>query len=105
MIFDVGRAMHDKESFWDVLGGTERTQVAVMVLAPGEASSASPSVHPGEDQFLYVTEGEVTAELGDSRQTLVAGQCVIVPAGLPHRFVNTSEAPVRTLNVYAPPAY
>ena len=94
-----------RDSLWCVLYTTARSQVAVMILAPGEASSDGPSVHPTQDQLLYLIEGEVEAEVGGERHSLRAGQLAVVPAGTPHRFINTGSVPARTLNVYAPPAY
>jgi len=98
-------AFRKHESLWRVLHTTGRSQVAVMILAPGEASSDSPSVHPGEDQLLYLIDGEVDAEVSGDRQRLHAGQLAVVPAGTPHRFINTGSTAARTLNIYAPPAY
>lgn len=104
-IVDVARALERGQSHWEVLHTTDRSQIAVMVLAPGEASSEGASVHPGEDQLLYLTEGEVVAEIGPERVVLAAGQLAVVPAGTPHRFVNRGQIPARTLNVYAPAVY
>ena len=76
-----------------------------MTLAPGEASSPQPSIHPFQDQLLYLVDGELAAEIGGERLHLKAGQLALVPAGTPHRFINTAATPARTLNIYAPPAY
>lgn len=104
-IFDIHAVARGKESLWRVLGGTDRSEVAVMVLGPGEASSSSPSVHAQSDQILYLIEGQVKAEIAGTEEVLKAGQLVLVPAGAPHLFVNESSSPARTLNVYAPPFY
>lgn len=100
-----GRLSTTVDSRWEILHTTERSQVAVMILAPGQASSASPSVHPDQDQILYLTEGELYAEVGSETGRLYSGQLVVVTAGTPHRFVNTGSVPARTLNIYSPPAY
>ncbi|HEX6970735.1 MAG TPA: cupin domain-containing protein [Limnochordia bacterium] len=102
---DVAAAMEGQSSLWQILHTTDRSQIAVMVLAPGEASSAAMNVHPGEDQLLFVTEGRLDAEIGAERTVVRAGQLALVPAGTPHRFVNRGDAPARTLNIYTPPAY
>lgn len=100
-----GPSFREHDSLWQVLHTTDRSQVAIMILAPGEASSSSPSVHPNEDQLLYLIEGEVEAEVGDERGRLSAGQLAVVPANTPHRFINTGSTPARTLNIYTPPVY
>lgn len=98
-------SLRSYDSLWRVLHTTERSQVAIMILAPGEASSGAPSVHPKEDQLLYLIEGEVEAEVGGERRRMVAGQLAVVPANTPHRFINVGSVPARTLNIYTPPAY
>ena len=50
-------------------------------------------------------EGEVTAEIAGETGTLRAGEAVTIPAGVKHRFQNETKSPVRTFNVYTPPAY
>lgn len=93
------------DTLWRVLHTTDRSQVAIMILAPGEASSDEPSVHPNEDQLLYLIDGEVEAQIGKEQQRLRSGQLAVVPASTPHRFINIGSAPARTLNIYTPPAY
>lgn len=100
-----GPEFRKHDSLWRVLHTTGRSQVAIMILAPGEASSEAPSVHPGEDQLLYLIDGEVEAEIGQERQRIFPGQLAVVPASTPHRFINTGSTPARTLNIYTPPAY
>lgn len=98
-------AFRGQDSLWRVLHTTDRSQVAIMILAPGEASSAEPSVHLGQDQLLYLIEGDVEAEIGAQRLRIRPGQLAVVTAGTPHRFINTGPVPARTLNIYTPPAY
>jgi mannose-6-phosphate isomerase-like protein (cupin superfamily) len=47
----------------------------------------------------------VLAEVGDDRARLRPGDVVVIPAGVRHRFSNEAKNPVRTVSVYAPPAY
>lgn len=88
-----------------VLQTDGRSQAAVMRLAPGGWSGEKGNEHPHSDQVLFVVRGEVVAEIGDDRETLHAGDAVIVPAGAPHRFGNESKDEALTFNVYTPPAY
>lgn len=91
--------------WFQVLQTTDRSQTAVMDLAPGEASGDHAEAHPRSDQILLVLEGEVQAEIADEKARLRRGDVVIVPAGIDHRFFNRSDQPARTFSVYAPPAY
>lgn len=94
-----------KHDWFKVLQTTRRSQTAVMNLAPGQASGDEKEAHPESDQILLVLDGEVLAEVGDERTHLRQGDCVVIPAGVRHRFENDQGQPVRTFSVYAPPAY
>ena len=93
-------------SWFDVVLTGATTQVAVMDLEPGGGESGEKgNEHAASEQVLYVVEGEIEAEIGDETATLRAGDVVVVPRGVAHRFSNRSTRLVRTLNVYGPPAY
>ncbi len=47
--------------------------------------------HPVEEVFL-VLRGQATFTIEDNRIAVGAGHIVVVPAGVPHRFVNSGEA-------------
>jgi quercetin dioxygenase-like cupin family protein len=47
----------------------------------------------------------LTAEVDGMRQNLNAGDVVIIPPGVKHKFVNDGKAPALTFNVYSPPEY
>ncbi|WP_395745252.1 cupin domain-containing protein [Prosthecobacter sp.] len=84
---------------------TGRSQSATMRLAPGDATSEEPNTHPHSDQVVLLLEGEVVAEIGGERATLRENQCVTVPAGVEHRFINQGTSPAFAFTVYGPPAY
>lgn len=105
MIFDIDKKLSEEKKRFDVLGGTERSQVALMTIAPGEASNVKQNVHPGEDQLLYIVRGELVCESGEERRRIQAGQLILIPAGTPHRLVNEGDVHAETLNVYSPPAF
>src|SRR4029079_14326897 len=95
----------DTKTWFEVLETTGRSQTAVMNLKPGQASGDAKEGHEKSDQVLVVLEGEVLAEVGDERARLRAGDVVVIPAGVRHRFANEANGVVRTVSVYAPPAY
>ena len=91
--------------FFDVGGGTERSQAATMVLAPGQSTGGPDNAHAGSDQWLYVVSGrgEVTVE-GRSLD-IETGTLLLVEPGETHAIENTGSEPLETVNVYAPPEY
>jgi len=51
---------------------------------PGDGSPWH--VHPEEDEWFYVLEGEFTVYVADRRMTLAAGSFAFGPKGVPHTF-------------------
>ncbi len=72
-----------------------------MHLDPGQFSDASPESERCGDQVFLVLEGEVFAEFGDERVRMPAGDLLVIPAGVPHRFYNLGNARARTMSVCA----
>jgi quercetin dioxygenase-like cupin family protein len=48
-------------------------------------------VHPEEDEWFYVLEGEFTVYVGEQRLTLPAGAFAFGPKGVPHTFIGETE--------------
>jgi mannose-6-phosphate isomerase-like protein (cupin superfamily) len=96
----------DKAKDWfEVLQTSERSQTAMMTLAPGDSTGDKVEAHEKSDQVLLMLDGELTGEVGDKRPTLKKGDVIIIPAGVQHRFTNYATKPAVTFNVYSPPAY
>ena len=95
----------DANGFFDVLGGTERSQAATMTLAPGQSTGGPTNAHGASDQWLYVVSGSGTATVEGESCDLRAGTFVLIEAGETHEIVNDGDEPLETVNVYAPPEY
>jgi mannose-6-phosphate isomerase-like protein (cupin superfamily) len=95
----------EAKGWFEVLQTGERSQTAMMTLAPGDASGDKAETHEKSDQVLLILGGELTGEVGDQRPHLKKGDVIIIPAGVKHRFVNRAKNPAVTFNVYSPPAY
>lgn len=91
--------------FFDVLGGSERSQAATMTLAPGQSTGGPTNAHAASDQWLYVVSGTGTATVEDERCALDPGTLVLIEAGEVHEITNDGDEPFETINVYAPPEY
>ncbi|HEY7434711.1 MAG TPA: cupin domain-containing protein [Methylomirabilota bacterium] len=89
--------------FFEVLQETERTQTAVMTIAPGQ-DGGPEETHAG-DQVVYVVEGEAVVTIEGTAHRAAVGACVLIPAGARHHVRNPSAHPLFFLTVYAPPAY
>ena len=76
--------------------GNERSQAAEMVIAPGDKEGGPRNRHRGADQWLF--KGK--------RHALRAGSLRLIEHGDQHEIKNTAQKePLRTLNLYVPPAY
>ena len=89
--------------FFRVLQETERTQTAVMTVAPGE--DAGPEETHAADQIVYVVDGEAELRLGAELLTAGPGTLVVIPAGTRHHVRSVGPRPLFFLTIYAPPEY
>jgi quercetin dioxygenase-like cupin family protein len=56
------------------------------------AGEGSPwHVHPDEDEWFYVLEGEFTVYVGERRLSLPAGAFAFGPKGVPHTFIAETD--------------
>ena len=99
------RNIGETTEWLEVLQTTERTQTAMMTLAPGRSSGSNPEGHRKSDQVLLVLEGEVEGEIEQEKITLRQGDVVVIPAGTRHKFINRSNSKAVTFNTYSPPEY
>src|SRR3982751_175140 len=82
-----------------------RGQAATMTIAAGDAEGGPDNRHRGADQWMFVEEGRGVAIVNGRRHVLRAGSLVLIERGERHEIRNTGRGPLRTLNIYVPPAY
>jgi mannose-6-phosphate isomerase-like protein (cupin superfamily) len=85
--------------------GNRRAQAAEMVIAPGGAEGGPDNRHRGADQWLYVVSGTGVATINGRALALRAGTLLVIERRDRHEVRNNGRAPLRTLNIYVPPAY
>jgi mannose-6-phosphate isomerase-like protein (cupin superfamily) len=99
----VVRPADHRGEFFRVLQQTDRSQTAVMTVAPGQ--DAGPEETHAADQILYVIEGEAEVRMGAEVAAAGPGTLVTIPAGTPHHVRSAGAVPLFFVTVYAPPAY
>jgi quercetin dioxygenase-like cupin family protein len=101
----VTRWTTDSATPWQVLANGAATDGRFLIgearIEPG-APCPPQHIHTHEHESIYLIEGVLTVELGDERIELEAGDCLIMPPGIPHRFANLSDGPVRAVGTVAP---
>ncbi|HYY42737.1 MAG TPA: cupin domain-containing protein [Pyrinomonadaceae bacterium] len=100
---DVHRLAQANQNFRQVLFTTERSQLVLMTLQPGE--EIGEEVHEGIDQVLAFVAGTGEAVIEGERQPVRAGSVVVVPGGTRHNFINTGGAPLKLATIYTPPEH
>jgi len=100
---DLVNVFAHRGKFFSVLQQTERSQTAVMTIAPG-ADGGPEEQHEG-DQVIYVIEGEAVVKVADREHRAGPGALLVVPAGTRHHVRNSGAAPLFFVTVYAPPEY
>ena len=85
--------------------GNRRAQAATMTLGPGDSEGGSDNRHRGADQWMFVAAGRGIAVVDGRRHPLRAGSLIVIERGEGHEIRNTGRGPLRTVNIYVPPAY
>jgi len=82
-------------------------QLVALVLPPGAypgaAYQGSPlHVHHENDEWLYILEGIFVAEVGGTRYKLQAGDSLLLPMQIPHRWSPAAGTRFGALHQYTP---
>jgi mannose-6-phosphate isomerase-like protein (cupin superfamily) len=76
--------------------------VIVVDAEPGEG----PELHRHAYREVFVLlEGEATFTLGDEQRLARAGEVIVAPAGVPHRFVNSGAGRLRQVDIHESPRF
>ena len=87
--------------FREVLFTTDKSQLVVMALKPGE--DIGMEVHPEHDQFIRIESGKGKAIMNGEEHEIIDGSAVVIPAGTEHNIINTSEDMMKLYTIYTPP--
>ena len=92
------------EDFRRVLFTGPHTQLVLMTLRPGE--DIGLETHTGHDQFIRIEAGEGYVQLDGERTPIEDGSAFVIPDGVEHNVVNTSDSdPLRLYTLYSPPEH
>lgn len=102
-VIDIEKATKENDNFRKVLYTAKNSQLVLMSIAPG--ADIGEEVHE-LDQFLRIEEGKGKAVLNDVEYEIEDDWAVVVPAGVKHNFINTSESePLKLYSIYSPPEH
>src|SRR5215510_9968764 len=83
----------------DASGG--RLSLMEHPLAP-RALGSPMHTHSHEDEYSYILDGQVGAQVGDEVIAAGPGDVIAKPSGIPHAFWNAGDEPARVLEIIAP---
>ncbi|MEP9385836.1 cupin domain-containing protein [Mesorhizobium sp. KR9-304] len=87
---------------WNILGQVYYPKAACESSFAFETNSAPGQfvpvhIHPDQDEFILVQEGELSLKLDGVWTSAKAGDLVRMPRGIPHGYFNKSDKPCRAL--------
>lgn len=87
---------------WNVLGHTyflkEECDASFSFETIDPPGTGVPAhVHPDQDEFIYVLEGELDLHLGDEQLTAGVGDLIRMPRGTPHAYFTRGDVQARAL--------
>jgi len=93
----------ENENFRKVLYTARFSQLVVMALAPME--EIGEEVHT-LDQFIRIEKGIGKAILDGVEHEITDDFAIVIPAGMKHNVINTSETePMKLYTIYSPPEH
>ena len=108
-VVDIEEATLNNDTFRTAIWTGENFQVTLMSIDVGD--DIGLEVHPNEDQFLRLEQGEGRVQMGDSQDNLdfeayvEDDYAIMVPAGKWHNITNIGQTPMKLYTIYAPPVH
>jgi mannose-6-phosphate isomerase-like protein (cupin superfamily) len=88
------------DTSYEFEGHHHEAGVSFIVVDASPGSGPKLHRHPYEEVFV-VQEGSVTFTAGEEVIEARGGQVVVVPAGVPHKFVNSGAGRLRQIDIHA----
>ncbi len=86
--------------------GHEHGGTGISLIFVDAAPGGGPALHKHDyDEIFVVQEGRATMTAGGRELEVGAGDIVVVPAGVPHAFVNSGDGRLRQLDIHLNPRY
>jgi quercetin dioxygenase-like cupin family protein len=86
-----------------LLGGEQTAGQFCLFENTSDGSTQTPiHVHAGDDETLFIIEGELTAVTDGEPRRLTAGESIFLPRGVPHQLKNLTGSPCRYVLIGTP---
>ncbi len=102
-LINMEKATLENDNFRRVLNTANNSQLVVMSLLPGE--EIGMEVHD-LDQFIRIESGRGKVILDGKEQEVEDDWAVVIPAGVEHNVINTSDTEkMKLYSIYSPPEH
>jgi mannose-6-phosphate isomerase-like protein (cupin superfamily) len=83
------------------LEGVDHGGVGLCLIFVDAEPGRGPSLHRHDYDEVFITlEGQATVFADGEERVVGPGDVAIVPAGTPHRFVNSGDGPLRQIDIH-----
>ncbi|MDR1700938.1 MAG: cupin domain-containing protein [Lachnoclostridium sp.] len=106
-VVDITKSTLHNETYRTALWTGKYLQLTLMSIPVGE--DVGLEIHPDNDQFFRVEDGQGLVQMGDREDNLYYQQpayddnAIFIPAGTWHNITNTGKKPLKLYSIYAPP--
>ena len=59
-------------------------------------------IHPYQDEIHYILEGKLRYQISQETFDTSSGDCIYIPKGTPHAWINLQEKPARIIGILIP---
>ena len=96
-------SLFDGDTFYTKIS-TNDTDGDLYIYESSRVKKGGPNlhVHPDQDEWWYILEGEFVIKVGDKMHRVKAGDSVFGPRGVPHAFSKLGEGTGRMLTTFQP---
>ncbi len=102
-VINIDKATLQNDNFRKVLNTAQNSQLVVMSLLPGE--DIGMEIHD-LDQFIRFESGQGKVVLNGQEHAVEDDWAVVIPAGVEHNVVNTSQTEkMKLYSIYSPPEH
>lgn len=88
----------------EFVGAVQGAPFSAYIVAARPGQGPLLHTHPYVE-VAFIFEGSATITVGDEQREVKAGGIVVIPAGCPHRFVNSGDTTLRQIDVHASPTF
>lgn len=106
-VVNINEAVKQNNTFRTALWTGPHLQVTLMSI--GARDEIGLEIHPDNDQFLRIEQGQGIVRWGMHKNNLnierriMDDSAIMIPAGTWHNIINTGNTPLKLYSIYAPP--